>query len=256
MNRFARWQLAHRTVKRGGGVISRGTLLRIAILGIILFATLFIAGSHDFFVLSDVAISGLDSVGAARAREIIYRQRLNYFTFSTRTMVRELSRALVLENVTVKKIFPHTLVVNAHEVRSIALINTKLSRGTLASDGRVVRVFNSNSATPDMTMPIIDLQYEVTLMPHEIPIRAELLKSIRELLTRGLRLEERDLMQIQIAEPNDTVLRAHYKGGVVAMLTTDGDMQTQIEKLRSALRQYPSARTIDVRFGDKAFVIF
>lgn len=209
---------------------------------------------HSFFSLTDISIHGLDSYASAIVQDVLRNRAQNYFLFPTSLARHEISRRLVLDELHIKKKFPHTVIVSAHEITPIAVMTTRASWGTISADGVVLRQLDSTAAEM-LPIPRIDTDLTQQLIPNDVPITSEAVRNaLMVFLQKARRIEQNDLRHILLTLHTSGPLYLTYSGGVKVTMTLEADLMPQIVKIRAAMRAYPRARAIDVRFGDKAFV--
>lgn len=233
-------------------------------LAIILFLVGLILFS-PYFQIRDIAISGLDAATSTRVRgalnTILQAKTLGvrhdgYFLVRSGKVEEVVRNTIAVDEISIKIVFPHSLEINVQEVPVRFRVLAANGIAYLDADGSVVRWYDSTSTAAigqttteiQTTDPILNRQL------HESVFEQLVMQAIAKISAKQFEIDSQGIERVTYSIQAPDRLDVQFKRGVVINFTVSEVMDAQIKKAQLAMRTYATAKKIDVRFGDKAFV--
>lgn len=240
------------------------TVLEVCALCIVLGAGVWLVTRHQFFLINDISITGLDSYAAAQARVVVraYMED-NYFGVPQKAFIgmsagaleNRLREKVALDSLDIQKIFPHTLRIRAAETPAKMRIHAPNGEAFVSFDGLLVRWYPADKEPGHLVGPVVFSQKEIVplgvlqpvLQPHEHTI----ITAIRNL---GGKLNSARLVSIELRQDDPERIIVTYEQGTRVIIAGSADIGVQLKKAAVSLSRVGPGKQIDVRFGDKVFV--
>lgn len=253
---------------------SNSATLRVWIEGV-LFILLLSANatliSHTpFFRITDIKITGSDSFVTSKAHETVrgaltmsgFKQMpYNYFAARQTQIARQLENEIVATNISVKKIFPHTIIAVVEEERPSAVVNEMGVWFYVNEEGKIIRLLG-NFTSGTNSIPSIILKNDATDVTNEQSrglreqiVSPDVIKAVKIALHTNANERTRPKEFIIQNERIDAAVMIYEEGSDVIIDLT-ADVRVQCEKAKLARKKYLRAKQLDVRFGDKIYTSF
>lgn len=243
------------------------TAFELAVLGVVIIGGIHVMGTHAYFQISDVKVSGLDTYASGQARSVIdvYLSRSwpglkgnSYLAVKPNKLGTEIGQRLAIDTINVKKVFPHTLLVEAGEVRMRARVIALNGEAYVSQEGLLVRWYSTTSTAPAIqNVPTVIV--DKVISSHNIlepVIDKGVIDSVLHIQRAAPTISNSPLRRIHLYdEPFDKV-EIEFDRGLVVAAKLSGNMDVQLRKAEVSAAKYLNAKQIDVRFADKVFVQF
>ncbi len=216
-----------------------------------------ISKTSDYGLITEQEVrTMIASVGEIR---VFFIPRDNFLFFRKKSLGKIFEQDSRIQDFTIKKEFPHTLLTTVAEAKPVAvLISFAGVEGTyLNSEGEVIYANHSNFTTPGQrNLPVFYDQTEISL---DTPEYIMLFKAILKLIDDIWQQNDIQVKTVKISE----------KGGIFEVeITTDeqwrilinseADFEKQESNLNLILKEEDNNRDnleqIDLRFGEKYFL--
>lgn len=220
---------------------------------------------HNFFKVHDVQIIGLDGRATDLARTTINTylnsgwggwRHNNYYLLDTQVLTNNLTRTIATDEISVTKIFPHTLRAQITELPIRAAVEFDNTIALVSADGEVVRLATTSTAQARLVPWIYCGGFASSTAVRAQIISSERLQIAQQIFSLAAQINSPQVALIFL--PNNDLERAELRlqSGKRVIFKPTADLNAQIKKAGAAAAKYPLAKSIDVRFADRAYVSF
>lgn len=220
---------------------------------------------HNFFKVHDVQITGLDGRATDLARTTInnyltsgvWRWRHNnYYLLDPQVLTTNLAQTIATDQLTVKKIFPHTLHAQITELPIRAAVEFDNVIALVSADGELVRLATTSTAQARLVPWIYCGGFASSTAVRTQIISAERLQIAQQIFALAAQINSPQINMIFLPDNDKERAELRLKSGKRLIFKPTADMNAQIKKAGVAAAKYPLAKSIDVRFADRAYVSF
>lgn len=243
------------------------TFVKLIFLLALISAQAALLANHEYFRLTDIRISGLDTYASARARDathdalsktILFFPRNTYVSISTSHIQKKIQAQLALDSIQVEKRFPHTIVVEASERQPLMQLIAKNGAADIGDHGDIIRWYPAGTTNerlgqaPRFEIPEMLQSTELG----SVAVAPELFSAVQAGTAAAAKLGSATLVSARDTGAGEAELSLMYSNKLEVILRTRANVETQIAKAIVSYKKYPQAKKIDVRFSDKVFVSF